>query len=320
MNNAATHDSPAHDLRTLPALGFDPKSERWVHAIEHRPLDVGRLTLVTYNIWFGKHRRRKRLAALLKLLKTCRADVIALQEVTPRQLAPILATDWVRRDYLVSDASGVTLKPHGVLLLSRLPMTHLTFRHLPSRKHRKLLSVALETPHGSLSIGNLHLESSPANQALRLTQLGRILSTQANDRHAILMGDFNFDPQTHAEQSCIRDAYLDLWPALNGHAPGHTVDSTRNRMRFLHKRRHGRIRFDRILLRSESAGWEPRSIHLLGTEPISDSLPDIYPSDHFGLVAVIAHRRQTGVISRNLTRLRRHLSVLFRAVCLSQSK
>jgi hypothetical protein len=48
-----------------------------------------------------------------------------------------------------------------------------------------------------------------------------------------------------------------------------------------------RVRFDRGLLRSAEERGAPRSIELLGTEPISAVSPDVFPSDHFGLVAVI---------------------------------
>jgi len=96
------------------------------------------------------------------------------------------------------------------------------------------------------------------------------------------MGDFNFDPRSDAEQSRLGRNYVDLWRALaSGHGVGHTVDSSQNRMRFLHKGKHKHVRFDRILLRSVTPGWAPRSIRLLGTEPLSPATPNTYPSDHF---------------------------------------
>jgi hypothetical protein len=38
------------------------------------------------------------------------------------------------------------------------------------------------------------------------------------------------------------------------------------------------------LVRASTPGWQPKSIELLGTTPISPDYPNIFPSDHFGLV------------------------------------
>jgi len=48
------------------------------------------------------------------------------------------------------------------------------------------------------------------------------------------------------------------------------------------------VRFDRVLLRSEGDAWRPRAIDLLGTVPVAEASPDVFPSDHFGLAASFA--------------------------------
>jgi tyrosyl-DNA phosphodiesterase 2 len=48
------------------------------------------------------------------------------------------------------------------------------------------------------------------------------------------------------------------------------------------------VRFDRVLLKPSE--WTPTSIELLGTEPISPEHPDVFPSDHFGLLCQISRR------------------------------
>jgi tyrosyl-DNA phosphodiesterase 2 len=45
------------------------------------------------------------------------------------------------------------------------------------------------------------------------------------------------------------------------------------------KERH--VRFDRVLVKSDR--WVPTDIELLGTAPISPTLPRVFPSDHFGV-------------------------------------
>jgi tyrosyl-DNA phosphodiesterase 2 len=274
--------------------GFDASTGTWKARPGLRPPLADRLTLVTYNLWFNKHRWQERSDALLRLVRNCDPDIIGFQEVTPPHLERILAEDWVRREYHVSDVVGFTLEPHGVLLLSRLPVNSLALSHLPSHKDRKLVVGELATADGAICVGTVHLESSALSFAVRLEQLYRILPSMRGARHAVLMGDFNFDPRDQAEQSRIDPGYTDLWPALHSGEPGYTVDSALNGMRLLHKQRHTRARFDRILLRSAGPRWEPESIRMIGTQPISPDRPQVYPSDHFGLVGVISRRQGAG--------------------------
>jgi len=272
----------------LEPYGFEPSAGAWRPGIHRSITEARSLTLVTFNLWFDQYHWEERLDATLSLIATCRADVVGLQEVTPRQLDRILSTEWVRHQYQVSDVSAKTLQPHGVVLLSRSPISSLALCPLPSGKDRKLLVAELLTGCGSLYVGTVHLESSPENTARRLEQLDRVLPGLYGADHAVLMGDFNFDPRHRSEQSRIEHLYTDLWTSLRGDEPGYTADSERNAMRFMHKQLHKRVRFDRILLRSKGNRWRPISINLLGTDPVSAERPEIYASDHFGVCGVVA--------------------------------
>jgi tyrosyl-DNA phosphodiesterase 2 len=275
---------------TLAPHRFDGGEGVWRREPLRQALLPRRLTLVTYNLWFGDFRWRDRLRAVLDIVRACRPDLVALQEATPRHLGPILEEDWVRREFRVSDTDGSSVEPHGVLTLSRLPLAGLKLCELPSQKDRKLLIAELGSGRRSLVVGNVHLESSAAGTSLRLAQLDRFLPSLRGVCHAVLMGDFNFDPAQEAEQSRVAPHYLDLWPALRGDEAGYTGDTEINRMRLLHKGRQQRVRFDRVLLRSPRPGWEPRAIRLLGTRPIGPDAPDVFPSDHFGLAAELVWR------------------------------
>jgi tyrosyl-DNA phosphodiesterase 2 len=277
-------------MQTLDAVHFDPVLGSWTPVASEPDVVQDRLRLVTYNIWFGDFRWRERLAALMDLIQACRPDVVALQEVTPRQLQRILAVPWVRRGYRVSDAAGTTLEPHGVLVLSRLPVRRLALCELPSDKSRKLLLAELAIGPRALRIGNIHLESSASATAVRLVQLDAVLGSLQEAPHTVLMGDFNFDPSQEAEQSQVEARFRDLWAELRGDEPGLTEDTANNPMRLLHKGKEKQVRFDRILLRSSDPGWAPQSIRLIGTDPISPDLPDVFPSDHFGLCGEIVWR------------------------------
>jgi len=267
---------------------FDEERASWVpgrpgsgHAAQ------GRLTVVTFNVWFGEFMQTARFDALLDTIRRCDPDVVGLQEVTPEHVEHVLAQDWIRRNYWVSDASARSVQPHGVFLLSRLPVHGVGLCELPSQKDRKLLVAELHVSGQPLTVGTVHLESSPDSTPLRLAQLDTVLPSLLGAPHAVLMGDFNFDPAQQAEQSRVEERYLDLWDVLRGDEPGYTEDTDINRMRLIHKRKEKRVRFDRILLRSASPGWVPSAIRRIGTDPISPGLPEVFPSDHFGLVGTL---------------------------------
>ena len=58
-----------------------------------------------------------RAAALLTILQARSPHVVTLQEVTPRLLAILKASPFIRMTYLLSDSTAATLAPYGVLLL-----------------------------------------------------------------------------------------------------------------------------------------------------------------------------------------------------------
>jgi exonuclease III len=70
----------------------------------------------------------ERWPALLRILEQESADVIALQEGTPAFHKKLLAEEWVRRGYHISDCSGNSVKPMGNLLLSRYPFASVGMR------------------------------------------------------------------------------------------------------------------------------------------------------------------------------------------------
>jgi tyrosyl-DNA phosphodiesterase 2 len=91
-----------------------------------------------------------------------------------------------------------------------------------------------------------------------------------------------------AENPRISAPYVDMWPALRPDDDGFTEDTAINLMRLDAKNKTRQVRFDRILIKG--AAWAPATIKLLGTEPISDTMPRVFPSDHFGLLCRIVRR------------------------------
>ena len=263
---------------------FNADSQAWNEGLEPvGDLALPRLTLVTYNVWFGWDHRYRRCEALLRIVQNCRADVIALQEIMPDFLEVVLEKEWVRAHYRVSDLTGDTLRPYGVLLLSRLPIARLQLYDLPGAMYRKLLVAEYRINGQTLKVAAVHLESERGSAPVRVQQLDRIFPRLQDAPHAVLMGDFNFSPMEGEEQAHIDHRYGDMWTLLGGDEPDFASDVVDLNSTLKRERMKQLLGFDRILLRSGVPGWQPQSIHLLGTEPISPEDANVFPSDHYGL-------------------------------------
>ena len=277
--------------RALKPARFEPHTGYWREGsfgVMPRPR---KLRLVTWNIWFGEHRWMDRLDALLAEVERAQADLIALQEVTRRQLSRILETDWVQRDFAVSDAQGLSLDPHGVLLLARPSLQDLRLIGLPSRRHRKLVHAELDTECGPIQVVTAHLESGADAVALREAQLHIAARVLGNGSAAVLLGDLNFDAERDPEEDHVPPGLVDCWRALRaGQAAGNTLDPIENAMRAAMVEETGTqrpLRCDRILFRPDADHrWQPTAIRAIGTTPI-DSAGALYASDHFGLLVEI---------------------------------
>ena len=240
------------------------------------PSDV---RVVTWNAWFGEHEFEARRRALLDELACRKADVIALQEVTPELLDDLCDEPWVRSAYRLSDVQ--LMQSYDVVLLSRLPVRRFGSLVLPSQMGRRLVVAELAC---GLVVATVHLESMKGYERTRALQLELIqpaLIELGDD--AVLVGDMNFQPGDPLETEAMDPGFVDVWPVLHPADPGYTVDGERNLMRYAAEAGLSRKRIDRVFLRSRR--WRPLSIELLGTAAIDAGGNHV--SDHFGLAVAL---------------------------------
>lgn len=275
--------------RKVPVGRFDASTGRWTDVDVSGDVDRDELTLTTYNIWFDSKYAEQRYLAIAELLSRRAPDVMVFQEVTPTALGVFLDQPWIRRDYLRAAVVGADVGNYGLLMLSRLPITRVTYTRLPSRLDRGFLQAELTINGAQQVVCCIHLDSGKSWWPLRLWQLRRIFRVLRKAENAVVLGDFNMRDDENAR---IPAHYRDVWSALRPDEDGFTEDTAINHMRFDMKNKSRQVRFDRVLLKGPR--WSAAKIDLLGTEPISDDLPRIFPSDHFGLWC-----RLTRVTDRN---------------------
>ncbi|OBA85945.1 endonuclease [Mycobacteriaceae bacterium 1482268.1] len=248
-------------------------------------MECDELTLTTYNVWNDTKYDKERYLTIAQLLSRSSPDVMVFQEVTPTASDVLLSQDWIRGRYFCAAVVGGDAGDYGMVMLSRLPISRVTYARLPWSDRRGFLQAELPLNGGVTVVCCLHLDSGKASARLRGWQLRRIFRDLRGAEDAVVLGDFNM---RDAENARIGAPYRDVWPALRPGEDGFTEDTSENLMLADMKDKHRHVRFDRVLLKGEQ--WAATNIELLGTEPIADDLPRVFPSDHFGVECRLTRR------------------------------
>jgi endonuclease/exonuclease/phosphatase family metal-dependent hydrolase/uncharacterized protein (UPF0248 family) len=255
-------------------------------------IELDTLTIASYNILSDLHeadkiQTDKRLPAILNELQQTNADIIALQEVTSTAIAAILATDWVKDYYLTEAANANNVKPYGNLIMSRLPFELVEHQF---SGHKRVLVGKWRINDRDIHLANIHLTSDRGENALqkRSQQLATVFGYfQQQSGDCLIVGDFN--TRVNEQDELVDYAnFKDLWKELHPDEAGYTFDPQRNPLAMLMSLESKPARFDRILLRRDLASATHISaIDLFGCEPVRDTNGNIFPSDHFGIRAVL---------------------------------
>ena len=275
-------------------IKFNKDTKTWEFSKEkNENINLDKLSVITYNIWFEDYAFQERLYAVLNLCKG--TDIICLQEVRDKALKILLSIDWIQNEYTISDSGGNSVYPYGVLILSKIQVSNFIFYPMQSYMNRSFLVAQFKVNNEVIEVGTVHLESL-SNHKLRIEQL-KVISKVLTSETSIFMGDFNFCSYRNwvkdslpLENDSLKDIvpkYVDLWSESsqqtdNKDNKGYTFDSEVNKM-LTH---YEQMRYDRIMMKSHS--WKCQKIELIGNVAIKESL---FPSDHFGLLAEISYTK-----------------------------
>lgn len=299
---------------------YDNKKSTWINkkfpfCSNEVDRTIDKLNVVTWNVLFdltrnqdgqlvqgddsllgGSDGTEKRWGDLLNILSHEDADIIALQEVTPRFLSQLQSQPWVEGKYSLS-GNTKSLDPLGNLLLwkqnSFRPMGLYECRD-GGRNRATIVALKLGNQR-ILNVANVHLparsETNDRTQA-RKRELGAVIAKlQILERlqkkiqsTALILGDFNSgdqDPKLFQD-----DVFVDAWRHCEAtkDLDGFTFDWKRN-IRAEKTRSHGHCgkpprRIDRVLV--GNLDLNPFQCTLLGCPAHGDG-GSFSPSDHFGI-------------------------------------
>jgi len=306
-----------------PILKYNKRTGKWQNDIKpsKRACLHSQLTVVTYNVWFEPEFYDQRCEQIFKILECNKIDIICLQEVTSDFVDKLKKQTWVQDLYYISNMHSDPTLLYGCLMLSSLCPMSIRRWSLPSFMGRDCLVGEYIINGEQFIFTTVHLESLNFSQKRR-EQLERISNSLRLVPNVILMGDFNFDSnQNYSQVEEKREAlkrgisvqmleeyvthqleplenevlknffpeFLDIWSESGLVSPeekGYTYDSVENNM----IKQYERMRYDRMLLKSENGIWEPKGISLLGNRPLDARKVGgsiVFPSDHFGLIMTI---------------------------------
>ena len=243
------------------------------------------LSFLSLNIWFDSEDWPARFELMLKEIRELDPDIIGLQEVIQRQdldnQAMQLADSLGYYYYFdsVDDESRDTR--FGNAIVSRYPIEETNFRALkPIDAYRKVVHTRISVDGQALDVYNTHLHNPREATDTRRTQMRDMLDfideTSTSDL-VFVTGDFNANPDWE-EMDVMYERFIDVYPIFheNHLDPEH---STLN-----YHLGHSQRRIDYVFFEEKSSDFlTPVSTEIVLDEPDEN---DIYPSDHFGVLAI----------------------------------
>lgn len=242
------------------------------------------LSFLSLNIWFDNEDWPARFALMLEEIRKLDPDIIGLQEVIQRQdldnQAMQLADSLDYYYYFDSVDDEDRSTRFGNAIVSRYPITETNFRALePLDAFRKVVHARISVDGQPLDVYNTHLHNPGDATETRKTQMRDMLDfideTGTSDL-VFVMGDFNANPDWE-EMDVMYEQFIDVYPLFheNHLDPEH---STLN-----YHLGHSQRRIDYVFFEERSSDFlTPLSAEIVLDEPDEN---DIYPSDHFGVLA-----------------------------------
>lgn len=265
------------------------------------------LRVATLNIWNRSGPWEARLQAIRATLGGLAPDLLGLQEVlhpTAHEGPDQAALIGEGFGYCVAygaawDAGGIEF---GNAVLSRFPILRQAVHALPSldsEEKRCLVFAEIDTPFGPLPFFVTHLNWRFHEGYVREAQVKRIAEVvrdlaPLSGLPPIVVGDFNAEPSSDEIRFLRGQCSLGTKGAYFADSYGVAGDATKGatfcrRNPFAAELCEPERRIDYIFVRGPDAHrrGEPLEASLCFDQPVGG----VYPSDHFGVTAVIAFER-----------------------------
>lgn len=254
------------------------------------------MKILTYNIWNAEREFDKRLELLCKVILSCDADIIALQEVKNEEVVDYLKFNCKYQYSLWKKYCGYD---EGLAILSRYPIIF-NATNWESKKithNSSVLRTVIACNNKSIGITNLHLDyESALNREIGILETVMMVEKGGKCDYELMLGDFNASPESSVyryltgQQSLSNYStnWIDLHKAYaskKGIIARATLDFYNNPRWDDENTIELPERFDYIMLKSPYPKKNPilKSVEIIGD--IREF--NITPSDHYGVMCDI---------------------------------
>jgi endonuclease/exonuclease/phosphatase family metal-dependent hydrolase len=257
------------------------------------------LKIVTLNLLNDLRYWDERSPLILAVLRRLSPDVIALQEVSaPHNNAAWLAHQLQGYTILLAPKNRHHARIEGLAILTRLPVEEHSI--LPLAGQSRIAQRAI-LRLGSIRwiVINTHLFWSPFDDPVRIRQAQRLVDWVPNELPAVICGDFNALPHYRAIH-LLKKRFRSAYQVVHGREPDYTFPTLLKRgpgMR--HMARNTTLRLIGKAASSAGPTWRATLDFIFISQGVrvmdcrvefdqpSQDDPQIYPSDHLGLFAML---------------------------------
>ena len=256
------------------------------------------ISLLAWNIYFPSVKMRERMEALGQIVQELEPDILALQEVTPENLALLRNQPWFSRYHMIPpDISNEV--DHSVVILSVYTVDK-WFPH-PFKKapytNRKIITAELKNAVSSpkFVIAVTHLVHARYNTLQRELQLKETLQVLSPYDNVCVMGDMNVKSGRAEVDGIVvlPSSWIDAWLSLPENTDGNGCTCGQSKNPFVALKRSGIAReapwrCDRVFCKLSD--FKVKEMRIVGEELTKSK---IVPSDHYGLFTVIEQSENT---------------------------
>ncbi len=254
------------------------------------------IKIITYNLRNRADRWEERFPHVVQMLLQEQADLIAFQEVSlllgevnqAQLIADALnqALGAAAYQVILAPARGMQKTREGIAILSRWPALSSARKALPDI-WRVAQRVCVDVNGHPLTLFNTHLHHLPIDsEQIRYPQARAVLQwTRSCQTPFVVTGDMNAAPETETIQ-LLKNRLTSAYAAANGQEPDRTWPTP-----MIAALTPGDTpkAIDYIFL--SKGDFQVEKATLVGDAPAPDD-PTLYPSDHFGICALVSLSRE----------------------------